>query len=62
MATNRNQLVAALAQQVFVAYAEPAGKAETFARALIAADKPVTTFEAKETENLLIAGAKPLSL
>jgi predicted Rossmann fold nucleotide-binding protein DprA/Smf involved in DNA uptake len=62
MAAIRNQLVAALAQQVFVAYAEPDGKTETFARALIAADKPVTTFEAKETENLLTAGAKPLSL
>jgi len=62
MATIRNQLVAALAQQVFVAYAEPDGKTETFARALIAAGKPVTTFKAKETENLLIAGAKPLSL
>lgn len=62
MAAIRNQLVAALAQQVFIAYAEPGGKTETFARVLIAAGKPVTTFKAKETENLLIAGAKPLSL
>ena len=62
MATIRNQLVAALARQVFVAYAEPGGKTETFARMLIAAGKPVMTFEAKETENLLIVGAKPLSL
>ncbi len=62
MATIRNQLVTALAQQVFVAYAEPGGKTEAFARVLIAAGKPVTTFKAKETENLLIAGAKPLSL
>ncbi len=62
IAALRNQLVAALAQQVFIAYAEPGGKTETFARMLIAAGKPVTTFEAKETENLLVAGAKPLSL
>ncbi|MCA0454891.1 MAG: DNA-processing protein DprA [Chloroflexi bacterium] len=62
IAALRNQLVAALAQQVFIAYAEPGGKTETFARMLIAAGNPVTTFEAKETENLLIAGAKPLSL
>lgn len=62
MAAIRNQLVAALAQQVFVAYAEPDGKTETFARMLIAADKPVMTFETKATENLLFAGAKPLSL
>lgn len=62
MATIRNQLVAALAQQIFVAYAEPGGKTEAFARVLIAAGKPITTFKAKETENLLIAGAKPLSL
>jgi len=62
MAALRNQLVAALAQQVFIAYAEPGGKTETFARVLIAAGKPVTTFEAKETKNLLTAGAKPLSL
>jgi len=62
MAALRNQLVAALAQQVFIAYAEPGGKTETFARVLIAAGKPVTTFEAKETENLLATGTKPLSL
>lgn len=62
MAAIRNQLVAALAQQIFIAYAEPGGKTETFARVLIATGKPVTTFKAKETENLLIAGAKLLSL
>lgn len=62
MAAMRNQLIAVLAQQVFIAYAEPGGKTEAFARMLIATGKPVTTFEAKETENLLIAGAKPLSL
>lgn len=58
----RNRLVAALASQVFIAYAEPGGRTEAFGRALIAAGKPVTTFEAKETKNLLAVGAKPLSL
>jgi predicted Rossmann fold nucleotide-binding protein DprA/Smf involved in DNA uptake len=62
IAAIRNQLVAGLAQQVLVAYAEPGGKTEAFARLLIGAGKSVTTFEAKETENLLAAGAKPLSL
>jgi len=60
-ATLRNQLVAALAQRVFIAYAEPGGKTEIFARELISAAQNVTTFDAKETENLLTAGAKPLS-
>ena len=58
----RNGLVAALASQVFIAYAEPGGKTETFARALIADGVDVRTFDTEQTHNLLESGAKTLDL
>lgn len=56
-ATIRNQLVAALARQVFIAYAEPGGKTEAFARGLIADGVDVRTFDTEHTRNLRDAGA-----
>lgn len=58
----RNRLVAGLASQVFIAYAEPGGKTEAFARALIADGGNVQTFDSEQTRNLLESGAKPLEL
>lgn len=61
-AATRNRLVAALASQVFIAYAEPGGKTETFARTLIADGVDVRTFDTEQTHNLLESGAKTLDL
>lgn len=58
----RNRLVAALASQVFIAYAEPGGKTEAFARTLIADGVDVRTFDTEQTRNLLESGAKILDL
>jgi len=44
----RNEFVAALADRVFVAYASPASKTETFCRRLLAWGKPVLTFDGAE--------------
>lgn len=61
-ATIRNRLVAVMASQVFIAYAEPGGKTEAFARALIADGVDVRTFDTEQTHNLLESGAKILEL
>jgi predicted Rossmann fold nucleotide-binding protein DprA/Smf involved in DNA uptake len=61
-AATRNHLVAALASQVFIAYAEPGGKTEAFARTLIADGVDVRTFDTEQTQNLLESGAKTLDL
>jgi len=58
----RNQLVAALAQQVFVAYAAPGGKTEIFSQELLAAGKNIVTFDSEQTRNLLDTGAKVINL
>lgn len=60
-ATIRNQLVAALAQQVFIAYAEPGGKTEAFARRLLAEGVQVATFDLEQTRNIREAGAELLN-
>lgn len=58
----RNRLVAALASQVFIAYAAPNSKTEAFAHTLIAAGVDVRTFDAEPTRCLLESGAKVLDL
>ena len=60
-AERRNRLVAALAERVFVAYADPGGKTEQLCREVVASGKPLFTFESKHTENLRAIGAKGLS-
>jgi predicted Rossmann fold nucleotide-binding protein DprA/Smf involved in DNA uptake len=60
-AEQRNRLVAALAERVFVAYADPGGKTEQLCREVVAAGKPLFTFESKYTENLRAIGAKTLT-
>ena len=52
----RNQLVAALADKVFVAYAAPGSKTETFCRAISKWTKPCFTFQSQYTENLVNMG------
>jgi len=60
-AEQRNRLVAALAERVFVAYAAPGGKTERLCHEVVSFGKPLFTFESKHTENLRSIGAKVLS-
>ncbi len=57
-ALRRNELVAALADQVFVAYAAPDGKTEALCRQVVRWGKPLLTFECPENANLLALGAQ----
>ncbi|MDO8674325.1 MAG: DNA-processing protein DprA [Dehalococcoidia bacterium] len=56
----RNRLVAALAERIFVAYAEPQGKTEQFCREVMAWGKPLYTLDDDANRNLLALGAKPI--
>lgn len=56
----RNQLVAALADRVFVAYAAPGGKTEVFCREILSQGKLLLTFDSEYTENLRTLGAQVL--
>jgi len=57
----RNYFVAALSNQIFVAYAEPEGKTERFCRDILKWKKPVLTLPNEANEHLLAIGAKPVS-
>ena len=54
----RNRFVAALADAVFVAYAEPGGKTEQFCREIVSWGKRLYTFIDDANANLLELGAK----
>ena len=60
LAAARNAFVASLADEMFVAYAEPGGKTERLCRAALADRKPVLTFDASENANLIALGARPV--
>lgn len=55
----RNELVAALADKAFVAYATQGGKIETLCRRIHNWGKPLLTFDSKETQSLIALGALP---
>ncbi len=57
----RNRLVAALADQVFVAYAEPSGKTESLCREVVSWQKPLHTLESDHNANITALGAKSLT-
>jgi predicted Rossmann fold nucleotide-binding protein DprA/Smf involved in DNA uptake len=57
-APQRNRFVAALADKIFVAYAEPNSKTEYFCRELVAWGKPLYTLGVDTNQNLLSLGAK----
>ncbi len=59
LARTRNELVAAIADQIFVAHAEPGGKTEAFAREMLAWGKPLLTFDDPENHTLIRHGAQP---
>ena len=58
LAAQRNNLVADLAQQVFIAHAAPGSKTEAFARKLIESGKPLLTLNSPANENLVEMGAE----
>lgn len=55
----RNEFVAALAGQVFVAYAAPGGKTESFCEKVLEWGKPLLTFNSPSNASLLASGARP---
>jgi predicted Rossmann fold nucleotide-binding protein DprA/Smf involved in DNA uptake len=57
MALYRNRFVAALADQIFVAYAEPNSKTEQFCREVLAWGKPLYTLESDANARLVALGA-----
>ena len=62
LAARRNDLVADLAAQVFIAHAAPGSKTEVFARRLADAGKPLLTLDSPANENLVGMGAKVFDL
>ena len=62
LAAQRNNLVADLAQQVFVAHASPGSKTEAFARRLADTGKPLLTLDSPANENLMGMGARTVQL
>lgn len=58
LAQRRNRFVAALADEVFIAYAAPGSRSEAFAREMTVAGKPLLTLDAPENAALLALGAR----
>lgn len=58
LADERNRLVAALASEIFVAYAAPGGKTENLCREVIAKGKTLFTVDCGENASLVALGAK----
>ena len=56
-AHQRNRVVAALAERIFVAYAQPDSKTEFFCREVIAWGKPLLTHDGPTNQNLIALGA-----
>ena len=52
--------LAALADKVFVAYAAPGGKTESFCKRILEWGKPLLTFDAPDNDALLALGAQPV--
>jgi predicted Rossmann fold nucleotide-binding protein DprA/Smf involved in DNA uptake len=57
-AVRRNKFVADIADSVFVAYAAPGGKTESFCRDVVRNSKPLYTFDTPDNQNLIDIGAK----
>lgn len=62
LAIKRNEFVAALADEILVAYAEAGGRTEQFRRKALEWKKPLFVFESKEREESLVAGAEVTSV
>ena len=58
LAAQRNDLVADLAQRIFITHAAPGSKTETFARKLAESGKPPLTLHSPANKNLVEIGAQ----
>ncbi len=58
-AIRRNEVVAQLAARIFVAYAAPGSKTESFCLKLVSEGKPCQTFDDPKTTNLTSAKYRP---
>lgn len=58
LAAQRNELVAALAERVFIAHAAPGGQTEAFAQKVAASGKPLLTLDSPANANLFALGAQ----
>jgi predicted Rossmann fold nucleotide-binding protein DprA/Smf involved in DNA uptake len=56
-AQRRNEIVAAIADEIFIAYATPGGKTEQFCRTMVTWGKPVLTLGGEENARLMALGA-----
>lgn len=61
LAQARNELVAVLADEIFVPHASAGGKIEALCRKIITWGKPLLTFDRPENAGLLALGAKPIA-
>ena len=57
----RNEFVAALASRLFVAYAAPGGKIESFCKKILGSGKPLLTLNSPGNASLLALGARPFT-
>lgn len=57
-ATKRNEFMAVLADEVFVAYASPNGKLQTLVSQNLAKGKKILTFDVEENRHLINSGAE----
>jgi predicted Rossmann fold nucleotide-binding protein DprA/Smf involved in DNA uptake len=60
LARKRNEFVATLAEETFVAYAACGSKTERFCHDVLAWGKPLLTLESDENASLLALGARPV--
>jgi predicted Rossmann fold nucleotide-binding protein DprA/Smf involved in DNA uptake len=60
-AHQRNRVVAALAERIFVAYAQPDSKTEFFCREVIAWGKPLCTLDSTVNAGLIALGARAVA-
>jgi predicted Rossmann fold nucleotide-binding protein DprA/Smf involved in DNA uptake len=58
----RNRFVAALADVIFVAHAEPNSKTEQFCREVLAWGKPIYTLNSEANTRLIALGANPMTI
>ena len=62
LARQRNEFVAALADEIIIACAEPGGKTEAMARQALEWGKPTVTFDIEDNEHLVEQGVTPMSV
>ena len=61
IAARRNAYIAALADRILIAHAEPGGKTETLCKDALAQNKPVFVLDSPDNAHLIELGAIPIS-